>query len=182
MIRRFCVPQTKKDPRTILRRKISVAVKYLSIRKELHRNIIKTGTKSLYGLPKINKDGSPNSPIASAMRPAMHCLAKYPAKNPQPLVGETETCIKNSIHIIEKIKNVKVGKKDVLVNFDVTACARDIDKYFHGDIKDIASSELKPKYSTTFLTYGCIELTHYRNLWNTPINSTVKYNLLWNLN
>ena len=61
----------------------------------------------IYGLPKIHKEGVPLRPIVNTIGSATYELAKYVAKILKPLVGNTDSFIKDSKDFVNFIKNEK---------------------------------------------------------------------------
>jgi hypothetical protein len=66
-------------------------------------------TPRIYGLPKIHKEGIPLRPIVNTIGSPTYELAKYIAKILGPLVGHTDSFIKDSNDFINIIKNEKVN-------------------------------------------------------------------------
>jgi len=75
----------------------------------------------IYGLPKIHKEGVPLRPIVNTIGSPTYELAKYVAKLLKPLVGNTDSFIKDSNDFVKLIKNKRVDKDDILVSFDVVS-------------------------------------------------------------
>jgi hypothetical protein len=65
-------------------------------------------TPRIYGLPKIHKDGAPLRPIVNTIGSPTYELAKYVAKILSPLVGHTDSFIKDSNDFVKIIKNEKI--------------------------------------------------------------------------
>jgi hypothetical protein len=59
---------------------------------------------SLYGLPKIHKEGIPLRPIVNTIGSPTYELESYVAKILGPLVGGTESYIKDSNDFVNLIK------------------------------------------------------------------------------
>jgi hypothetical protein len=78
-------------------------------------------TPRIYGLPKIHKEGIPLRPIVNTIGSPTYELAKYVAKILGPLVGQTDSFIKDSNDFINIIKNEKVKPDDTLISFDVVS-------------------------------------------------------------
>ena len=78
-------------------------------------------TPRIYGLPKIHKEGVPLRPIVNTIGSPTYELEKYLAKILGPLLGNTESFIKDSSEFVRLIKVEKVEPKDMLLNFDVVS-------------------------------------------------------------
>jgi hypothetical protein len=65
-------------------------------------------TPRIYGLPKIHKEGIPLRPIVNTIGSPTYQLEKYVAKILGPLVGNTDSFIKDSSDFIRIIKNERV--------------------------------------------------------------------------
>ena len=61
-------------------------------------------TPRIYGLPKIHKEEVPLRPIVNTIGSPTYELAKYLAKILGPLVGNTESFIKDSSEFVRLIK------------------------------------------------------------------------------
>jgi hypothetical protein len=78
-------------------------------------------TPRIYGLPKIHKEGVPLRPIVNTIGSPTYELTKYVAKILGPLVGNTDSYIKDSSDFVKLIKEEKVEPKDMLISFDVVS-------------------------------------------------------------
>jgi hypothetical protein len=78
-------------------------------------------TQRIYGLPKIHKEDIPLRPIVNTIGSPTYELAKHVAKILSPLVGHTDSFIKDSNEFIKIIKNEKVRPQDTLISFDVVS-------------------------------------------------------------
>ena len=78
-------------------------------------------TPRIYGLPKIHKEGVPLRPIVNTIGSPTYELAKHLAKVLGPLVGKTDSFIKDSSHFVELIKDEKLEPKDIILSFDVVS-------------------------------------------------------------
>ena len=70
-------------------------------------------------LPKIHKEGVPLIPIVNTIGSPTYELAKYVAKILSPLVGNTESFIKDSSEFVKLIKTEKIEPDDMILSFDV---------------------------------------------------------------
>jgi len=75
----------------------------------------------IYGLPKIHKEGVPLRPIVNTIGSPTYELAKYVAKILRPLVGNTDSFIKDSQDFVNLIRNENLEHDDILVSFDVVS-------------------------------------------------------------
>jgi len=78
-------------------------------------------TPHFYGVPKIHKQNIPLRPIVSSINAPTHLLAKYLLKILNPLVGNTDSYIKNSQHFLEKLSQIDIDPNNTLVSFDVVS-------------------------------------------------------------
>jgi hypothetical protein len=78
-------------------------------------------TPRIYRLPKIHKEGVPLRPIVNTIGSPTYELAKYVARILGPLVGRTDSYIKDSRDFVELIKEEKIESKDMLISFDVVS-------------------------------------------------------------
>ena len=74
-----------------------------------------------YGLPKIHKPNVPLRPIVASIGSPTYALAKYLAEILKPVVGKTEHHVVNSKEFVTKIEQIRLGKNDILVSFDVVS-------------------------------------------------------------
>ncbi len=73
---------------------------------------------TLYGLPKVHKEGCPIRPILSAIGTFNYNLAKYFVPLLRPLTTNNYT-VKNSATFVNEIKNLKFGFPVRMASFDV---------------------------------------------------------------
>lgn len=76
-------------------------------------------TPHMYGLPKIHKPEVPLRPIISSRDSPCRELSKVLLDILKPLVGKTDSFIKNSKDFVEKSKGIVLADTDRLVSFDV---------------------------------------------------------------
>ncbi|XP_060528287.1 uncharacterized protein LOC132703174 [Cylas formicarius] len=93
---------------------------YKKLQQDPTNRILKK-TNTLYGLPKIHKEAVPLRPIVSAIGSPTYHLVKHLTKLLEPLIGRTASHIKDSTQFIQKIKNITLSPKDILVSFDVVS-------------------------------------------------------------
>ncbi|XP_028394526.1 uncharacterized protein LOC114518725 [Dendronephthya gigantea] len=74
-----------------------------------------------YGLPKIHKSGVPLRPIVASQGSPTYNLAKYLARILKPVVGQTEHHVVNSKEFVTNMQDVRLGKNEILVSFDVVS-------------------------------------------------------------
>ncbi len=73
----------------------------------------------MYGLPKIHKLDIPMRPIVCTIGSPLYLLSKYLSKILSPLVGHSDSYIKNSTHFVNRISDIVIDDSDLLVSFDV---------------------------------------------------------------
>ena len=76
-------------------------------------------TPQIYGLPKIHKPNIPLRPIVCTIDSPTYEVAKMIAKILTPLIGHTNSYIRDSAHFVEELKEWKVNEHDLMVSFDV---------------------------------------------------------------
>lgn len=77
-------------------------------------------TPRLYGLPKIHKETMPLRPISSSTNVPCYNLAKHIGTILQTIINR-DLNIKNSIQLIEKLKNTFIDDTEIMVSFDVVS-------------------------------------------------------------
>ena len=112
-----------KNPLNKIAKEVSKAIKLSNIKEDDKKKLIVScpSTPRIYGLPKIHKEGAPLRPIVNTIGSPTYQLAKYLANKLKPLVGNTSSFVKDSSFFVNKIKNIKVDKDDILVSFDVVS-------------------------------------------------------------
>jgi len=76
-------------------------------------------TPRIYGFLKIHKEGVPLRPIVNTIGGLTYLLAKYLASNLNPLVGLTESFVKDSSSFVNELRDVNFDPRNILVSFDV---------------------------------------------------------------
>ena len=76
-------------------------------------------TPALYGLPKIHKPGVPLRPVASFVTSPIYQLSKYLATILSPLMGKSQSSVRNSREFATFIREQTLPDDEVLVCFDV---------------------------------------------------------------
>ena len=104
-------------------RNVALAIKSISSMSSLHQKLIESNpiTPRIYGLPKIHKEGAPLRPIVNTIGGPTYLLAKFLALKLKPLVGHTESFVKDSASFIEELKDIRLEPGDILVSFDVVS-------------------------------------------------------------
>ncbi|MCP4473275.1 MAG: hypothetical protein GY821_01620 [Gammaproteobacteria bacterium] len=74
-----------------------------------------------YGLPKIHKPGVPLRPIVSAVNNFCDRMALHLKRILGPLIGKSNSFIKDSSDFVQKLKKVKNGSGHIMVSFDVVS-------------------------------------------------------------
>ena len=75
----------------------------------------------IYGLPKIHKAGTPLRPIVSSIGSPTYKLAWELARILTPLMGKTDSFVKNSAEFAQKIRETHVEEETTMVSFDVVS-------------------------------------------------------------
>ncbi|XP_054257427.1 uncharacterized protein LOC128982491 [Macrosteles quadrilineatus] len=115
--------QLKKDPTETFERKIATTLrkhkKFFSDKQRTRLTPHHSKIPHMYGLPKIHKPNVPLRPIVSSRDSACRELSKVLLDILKPLVGNTDSFIKNSKDFVEKSKSIVLADTDKLVSFDV---------------------------------------------------------------
>ncbi|XP_060534544.1 uncharacterized protein LOC132706961 [Cylas formicarius] len=98
----------QQDPTNRILKKTNTLIKKSSIEPEIQRKL-------------SNSEAVPLRPIVSAIGSPTYHLAKHLTKLLEPLIGRTASHIKDSTQFIQKIKNITLSPKDILVSFDVVS-------------------------------------------------------------
>ncbi len=100
---------------------VTLAIKSCNSTNPLSQKLIERNpiTPRIYGLPKVHKEGVPLRPIVNTIGGPTYLLAKFHAVKLRPLVGHTESFIKDSASFIGDLKRIKLEPEDILVSFDV---------------------------------------------------------------
>ena len=115
----------KKDPTLKLEKRIKEALNRIERQEDLPTPFKKRLSPNysvipqIYGLPKIHKEEVPLRPIVSTIGLATYNVAKELSRILSPLIGWTDTYIKNSSHFVSKIKDLLFNENDIMVSFDV---------------------------------------------------------------
>ena len=115
----------KKDPTRSMEQRLNELLKDLErkgelpnkTRRRLNRN--NSTPPQIYGLPKVHKDRVSLRPVVSTIGSFAYPLAKKLARILSPLVGKTESFVKNSAHFVEKISDLELRYSDLMVSFGV---------------------------------------------------------------
>ena len=73
----------------------------------------------MYGKPKIHKPDMPLRPIISNIGSPCHQLARFLTRIISPLIGKTDSYVKNSQHFVTTLAPVIIDPTDIMVSFDV---------------------------------------------------------------
>ena len=79
-----------------------------------------TLTPRFYGLPQVHKRDNPLRPIVASRGLITYKLVRYVADVLKPLMGMNGYALKNSVHLVEFMKDLVLLEGTVLVSFDVT--------------------------------------------------------------
>lgn len=115
------------NPVNVMQNKIKNLLKEFVENQELNSNFTRTLTISnpsapmMYGLPKILKNGKKMRPIVSCCNSPSSKLSKWIAHELEELNIPMEFEVKNTLDLVERLKNVQIQDDKVLVSFDVEA-------------------------------------------------------------
>ena len=115
----------RKDPTAIIEKRIKEHLTGLEKKGSLPTPLIKKLTPKnskppqIYGLPKIHKDNVPLRPIVCTIGSPTYKLAKHLSLILSPLIGKTDSHIKNSTHFVEKLYTIWTNETDQMISFDV---------------------------------------------------------------
>ena len=115
----------KKDPTLKLKKKIKEALNQMERQGDLPIPLKKRFTPKnslipqIYLLPKIYKEEVLLRSIVSTIGSATYNIAKELGRILSPLIGWTDTYIKNSSHFISNIESTHFNENDIMVIFDV---------------------------------------------------------------
>ncbi|KAH8029050.1 hypothetical protein HPB51_022170 [Rhipicephalus microplus] len=76
---------------------------------------------ALYRLPKIHKPNIAVRPILDYTCPPQCELSRYLHRIPRPLAKLTESFIKDSVHFIEQLRDVRLDDDEVMVSYNVNS-------------------------------------------------------------
>ena len=79
------------------------------------------GVPRLYGLPKVHKPDVPLRPIVSFVSSPTYALSKFLASLLSPIVGLSDSHVRNSQQFAQFITTQNVSDSEVLVSFDVVS-------------------------------------------------------------
>ena len=79
------------------------------------------GSPKFYGLPKMQKEGTPLRPIVSSIGAVTYSTSKELSRILRPLVGKSPHHICNNQDFIEHLKAITLGPEEVMVSYDVSA-------------------------------------------------------------
>ena len=78
-------------------------------------------TPVVYGLPKVDKTGVTLRPIVSFVKSPTYHLSKYLSRILSPLVGHSQSAVRNSKDFVDSVKLLVVKSDELLVSFDVVS-------------------------------------------------------------
>jgi hypothetical protein len=93
--------------------------KLLTKHKTVRTTALKHKPPHLYGLPKVHKPDVPFRPIVGSVYSPCCALADFLHKILSPPVGNTDSFMKNSEHLVKLIKAINLQNENCLVSFDV---------------------------------------------------------------
>ena len=119
--------QLSRDPVKSVERRMNAMLlkmkKEGSISPELYKRLRSSGglTPQLYGLPKLHKPGVPLRPIVSFIQSPSYQLSKHLSRFLSPLIGNTDSHVRNSSEFASFIRSKSLQPNEVLVSFDVVS-------------------------------------------------------------
>ena len=117
----------KRDPTVSFERKMNALLleykKRGLIPQRLYDRLRSSGglTPLFYGLPKIHKPGVPLRPIVSFITSPSYQLSRHLSYILSPLIGKSDSSVKNSVEFSDFIRSKHLGQDEVLVSFDVVS-------------------------------------------------------------
>ena len=116
-----------KDPTTSLENRMNSVL--LKLRREgrlsgkiyYHLRSSAAGVPRLHGLPKVHKPDVPLCPIVSFVSSPTYALSKFLASLLSPIVGLSDSHVRNSQQFAQFITTQNVPDSEVLVSFDVVS-------------------------------------------------------------
>ena len=116
-----------KDPTTSLENRMNSVL--LRLRREgrlsdktyYHLRSSAAGVPRLYGLPKVHKPDVPLRPIVSFVSSPTYALSKFLASLLSPIVGLSDSHVRNSQQFAQFITTQNVSDSEVLVSFNVVS-------------------------------------------------------------
>ena len=82
---------------------------YITDRQRVYLAPQHSTSPQMYGLPKIHKESVPLRPIVSRIGSSTYRLAKELARILSPLIGYTESFVKNSLHFVQGLGRLSLG-------------------------------------------------------------------------
>jgi hypothetical protein len=146
------------DPTNRIMKEVSLAIKNSSLDMDIKEKLLPKNPiiPRIYGLPKVHKENMPLRPIVNTIGSPTYKLAKFLANKLKILVGKTQSFVKNSTHLIEDIKDIRLDEEDILLIFDVVSLFTKI--LIDDAIKSI--SEITDE-DTTKLVKVCLKSTYF---------------------
>ena len=115
----------KRDPTPTYKKELVSALQELKEKgatdTKLYRKLYPTtdAPPRFYGLPKIHKEGVPLRPIVSTVNTITYQCAKHLADLITPVVGQSNSYVRNSQHFAEKMRESPVDDTEQLRSYDV---------------------------------------------------------------
>jgi hypothetical protein len=112
-----------KDPMEAIERKTILLLKKSSLTENTRRQLCPASSRppTLYGLPKIHKEGVPLRPIVSNIGAPTYQLSKHLSGLLNQHIGKSTHHVKNSFHFIKILKSLQTKLGDLMVSFDVVS-------------------------------------------------------------
>ncbi|XP_074031353.1 uncharacterized protein [Leptinotarsa decemlineata] len=170
-----------RDPTTYLEKTTKAKIQSFKLGREIEQKTIPREKSSkcpkLYGLPKIHKTDVPLRPIVSAINSPTQNLEKYLSKIMQPKTELAEFYVRNSEHLVDIIKNIKLNDTDLLASLDIKSLYPSIpinealatirtDHSFPQHVTDLAEHCLKN-------TYFIFDKQIYKQVEGAPMGSSL---------
>ncbi|XP_018347291.1 PREDICTED: uncharacterized protein LOC108751554 [Trachymyrmex septentrionalis] len=138
-----------------------------------------------YGLPKIHKPGCPLRIIVSSMGSPLYSLAAFLQNKLFKTIPKTDSNIKNSFELVEKLRNVHFTGAHELISLDVTSLFTNvpidlaidcINEHWHAIARDCSLPKkeflgaIKFVLDSTFFSFDDV---FYRQCFGTPMGSPI---------
>jgi hypothetical protein len=115
--------EINKDPTNKIDKKVKSLINKMNItsKEKYSLTINNLRTPRFYDLPKIHKEAVPLRPIVSTSGSPTYELAKYLANYLKDKIEEPCLFVRDSEHLVKKLKDIQLSKDDTLACFDVVS-------------------------------------------------------------
>lgn len=146
-----------KNPLKKISKTVAHAIKSSSSVGALSRKLVESNpiAPRIYGVPKIHKEGVPLRPIVNTIGDPTYLLAKFLALKLKPLVGRTDSFVKDSASFIRDLEDIRLDPVDILVSFDVVSLYTSI------PIREAMEVIYRPDPDTAHLVEVCLTSTFF---------------------